>query len=206
MTWDNIFGYARASPSSLLNSQSKVPLEWGVMKTRFLVVNILGLFVSTFAFAQKTHIDWDKGANFANYHTYAWETSPNPAKGDWNQRIINLIDQQLQAKGLTKVDSKPDMWAVYSNSVRNEKDVVGVGYGLGPAWGWNNSGADPVSHESFVTRVGTLVVELADTKNKQLLWRGSVSDTITDNDNKNINNLDKSVAKLFKEYPPKEKD
>ena len=46
---------------------------------------------------------------------------------------------------------------------------------------------------------------MADTKDKQLVWRGSVSDTINDNSNKNIKNLDKAVAKLFKGYPPKPK-
>jgi hypothetical protein len=49
------------------------------------------------------------------------------------------------------------------------------------------------------------VVELADAKNKQDLWRGAATDTVTDNSNKNINNLDKAVAKLFKGYPPKAK-
>jgi hypothetical protein len=49
-------------------------------------------------------------------------------------------------------------------------------------------------------------VELADAKNKQLLWRGSVTNTITDNSNKNINNLDKAVTKLFQNFPPKAKN
>jgi len=40
--------------------------------------------------------------------------------------------------------------------------------------------------------------KLADAKDKELLWRGSVTDTITDNSNKNINNLDKAVVKLFR--------
>ena len=48
-------------------------------------------------------------------------------------------------------------------------------------------------------------MELADAKDKELLWRGSVTDTITDNSNKNINNLDKAVVKLFQSYPPKDK-
>ncbi len=48
-------------------------------------------------------------------------------------------------------------------------------------------------------------MELADAKNKQILWRGNATDTISDNSNKNINNLDKAVAKLFKNYPPKQK-
>jgi len=174
------------------------------MKARFFVVGILILLSSTLAFAQKTEIDFDRKADFANYHTYMWEKSPNPAKGEWDQRIVDAIDKQLEAKGLKKVDANPDMWVVYSNSVKDEKQVVGGGYGLSPSWGWNN-GTGPAFHSTFITKVGTLVVELADTKNKQALWRGSVSNTIYDNTNKNIKNLDKSVTKLFKDYPPKEK-
>ena len=56
-----------------------------------------------------------------------------------------------------------------------------------------------------MTKLGTLVVEISDVKQKDLLWRGSATDTITDNSNKNINNLDNAVAKLFKGYPPKSK-
>jgi hypothetical protein len=60
-------------------------------------------------------------------------------------------------------------------------------------------------YNTWVTKEATLVIELADTKNKQILWRGAATDTVTDNSNKNINNLDKAVAKLFKGYPPKGK-
>jgi hypothetical protein len=175
------------------------------MKTRVLAASFLCLLVSTLAFAQKVKIDADRSANFASYHTYMWEASPNPAHGLWDQRIVDAVDKQLQAKGLTKVASNPDLWVVYSNSIKDEKSVAGAGYGIGPQWGWGNSGANAAVHNTFVFKVGTLVVELADTKDKDLVWRGSVSDTINDNTNKNINNLDKAIAKLFKGYPPKEK-
>ena len=133
-----------------------------------------------------------------------WETSPHPANGLWDPRITDAVDKQLQAKGLTKVDSNPDIWVVYSNSIHDQKSVVGSGYGFGPGWGWGGWGA-PVTYNTYVTKLGTLVVELADAKDKELLWRGSVTNTITDNSNKNINNLDKAVAKLFQDYPPKGK-
>ena len=174
------------------------------MKRRVFATAVLCLLFSTAVFAQKTEIDFDRNANFANYHTYMWEKSPNPAKGEWNQRILDAIDKQLQAKGLQKVESNPDMWVIYSNSVKDEKQVVGVGYGLSPTWGWNN-GTGPAFHNTFVSKVGTLVVEMADANGKQALWRGSVSDTIDDNTNKNIKNLDKAVSKLFKNFPPKQK-
>src|ERR1700691_5766776 len=139
------------------------------MKTRVLAAGFLCLMVSTLAFAQKVSIDADRAANFASYHTYMWEPSPNPAHGLWNQRIIDLVDKQLQAKGLTKVDTNPDLWVVYSNSIKDEKSVAGVGYCLGATWGCGNSGANAAVNNTFVFKVGTLVVELADTKDKPLL-------------------------------------
>ena len=176
------------------------------MYKRLLGVLALSCLFTTLAFAQKTDIDWDRTANFANFHTYSWEQSPHPAKGFWNDRIIDAVNKELQAKGLTKVDSNPDMWVVYSNSIKDQKQVVGTGYNMGPGWYWGGwGGPDQVTYNTYVTKEGTLVVELADAKNKQLLWRGSATDTISDNSNKNINNLNKAVSKLFQNFPPKEK-
>jgi hypothetical protein len=176
------------------------------MKQRVLVALVFCVLVSSAAFAQKINVDWDRSLNFADFHTYSWEPSPNPAKGFWDQRIKDAVDKQLQAKGLTKVDSNPDLWVVYSNSIHDQKQVVGTGYGFGPGWGWGwGWGPDQVTYNTYVTKVGTLVVELADAKDKELAWRGSATDTISDNSNKNINTLDKAVQKLFKNYPPKEK-
>jgi hypothetical protein len=158
--------------------------------------------VSTICVAQKTNVDWDRSANFSSYHTYMWETSPNPAKGEWNQRIIDDVDRQLQAKGLTKVDSNPDLWVVYSNSIQHQKQVVGIGYIAGSLPGY---GGGPAGHVTYINKIGTLVVEIADTRTKQLVWRGAISDTISDKQNRNIKTLDNAVTKLFRNYPPQQK-
>ena len=92
------------------------------MKRIFALV-VLGLLASSAAVAQKTNIDWDRQANFSLYHTYMWQKSPHPAKGFWDQRIVDAVDKQLQAKGLTKVDSNPDLWVVYSNSIHEQKEA-----------------------------------------------------------------------------------
>ncbi len=176
------------------------------MYKRLYAVVIFSLLLSSVAFAQKIETDWDRTANFSNYHTYMWEKSPHPAKGFWDQRIIDGINQQMQNKGYTLVDSNPDVWVVYSNSIKDQKQVVGTGYGFGPGWGWGYwGGPNNVTYNTYVTKQGTLVVEIADAKNKQLLWRGSATDTISDNSNKNINNLNKAISKLFQKYPPQQK-
>jgi Domain of unknown function (DUF4136) len=177
------------------------------MKKRVFSVVVLSLLISSVAFAQKINIDWDRSANFSQFHTYMWEKSPHAANGLWNPRIIDGINQRLQAKGLTMVDSNPDLWVVYSNSIHDQKQVVGTGYTFGPAWGWGwGWGGAPTTYNTYVTKLGTLVVEIADAKDKRLLWRGSATNTITDNSNKNINNLDKALNKLFQNFPPKQQD
>ena len=175
------------------------------MTKRVVAAVLFSLLLSTAAFAQKINVDWDRQANFSNFHTYMWEPSPHPAKDFWNDRIMSAIDKQLQAKGLTKVDSNPDMWVVYSNSIHDQKETVGTNYGFGPGWGWGWWGPPTQTvYNTYVTKQGTLVVDIADAKNKQLLWRGSATDTISDNSNKNIKTLDNAVNKLFKSYPPKD--
>ena len=176
------------------------------MNRRVLALAVLTLFLSAGAFAQKINIDWDRSANFSQFHTYMWEKSPHPAKNFWNDRIMDGIDKQLQAKGFTKVDSNPDMWVVYSNSIHDQKQVVGTGYNYGPGWGWGYwGGPNSVTYNTYVTKQGTLVVDIADAKDHELLWRGSATDTISDNSNKNINTLNKAINKLFQNFPPKEK-
>jgi hypothetical protein len=50
--------------------------------------------------------------------------------------------------------------------------------------------------------VGTVVVDLFDTETKQLIWRIAASDTLSNNSDKNIKNLDQGVDKMFKHFPP----
>jgi hypothetical protein len=50
---------------------------------------------------------------------------------------------------------------------------------------------------------GTLVLDLYDAKTKQLIWRGSAEDTLSDKAEKNEKNLDKAMQKLLKNFPPK---
>ena len=76
------------------------------MKSRILPILLLSLLCVASAVAQKVNVDWDRTENFSNFHTYAWQKSPHPAKGLWDQRIIDGIDKQLQSKGLRKVDSE----------------------------------------------------------------------------------------------------
>ena len=50
--------------------------------------------------------------------------------------------------------------------------------------------------------VGTLVVDIFNAKSKQLVYRGTASDELSDKADKNAKKLAKASDKLFKDFPP----
>jgi hypothetical protein len=61
-------------------------------------------------------------------------------------------------------------------------------------------GEATVSEQDF--KEGTLVVNMYDAKTKRILWHGAVEGTLSDKADKNEKNLNKAVAKMFKDFPP----
>jgi hypothetical protein len=174
------------------------------MKIRFTTILALLLLTSSLLFAQKVNTDWDRGTDFSKFHTYAWQPSPDPAKGLWDQRVIDDVNTQLQAKGFQLVTANPQVWVVYTSHIKKERQVVGTGYNMGPGWGWGYwGGPTTTTYNTYTYKEGTLVVELADANGHQLLWRGTATDTLADNSDKNIKKLQSAVSKLFKNFPPK---
>jgi len=80
--------------------------------------------------------------------------------------------------------------------------------GFGGGWGWRRFGGGGFGGLGDATtttdtyQMGTVVVDLFDTKTKQLLSRGITSDTLSNNSSKNIENLNKGVEKMFRKFPP----
>jgi hypothetical protein len=50
--------------------------------------------------------------------------------------------------------------------------------------------------------VGSLVVDMFDPKTKNLVFRGTAEDEISDNPEKNAKRLEKAADKMFKNFPP----
>ena len=124
-----------------------------------------------------------------------------------DQDIKRAVDEQLAQKGLAKVESGGDLLVGYQAHVREEKSINLWGSGGGGMWGggpyWG-SGFSSVQGQTSSIPIGTLVVGLYDPAKKQVIWRGDASKTISlkKDPNKNYQNLQKAMVKLFKNYPP----
>src|SRR6202789_4413805 len=176
------------------------------MKMQRVMLALVGmtLVFAGMASAQQVKTDYDRSANFALYKTYSWEhvQTRDPLTVD---RIKHAVNAVLAARGWTLVDSGADVAVVAMEITRDQQTLDTFYDGFGGGWGWRRFGGGGFGEATSTTdtyKVGTLVVDLFDTKTKQLVWRGSSSDTISSNSNKNIQDLNKGVEKLLKQFPP----
>jgi hypothetical protein len=169
------------------------------------------LLVPALALAQKTSYDFSKTANFASFKTYATKDGTKVGQQLIDDRIASAIDAAMASKGFTKTASNPDVYVVYHVAFDKEKDIStfssGYGGGYGPyGWGWGGGMGTTTTQVRDIV-VGTLVIDMADAKANQLVWRGmGVKEVDTqakpDKRDKSITN---AVNKIFKNYPPKVK-
>lgn len=154
-----------------------------------------------------TSVDYDREADFSQISSFGWTGKQNPEINDLvHNRIVNALRSQLEAKGLRLVDSNPDVFVTYygDDNERTVIDTTHSGYGYGPGWGWAGAGMGMGSSTTTVRtyKEGTIIVDIYWAGDKQLIWRGTVTGTISDNPQKNEKNIVKGIAKLFEKYPP----
>jgi hypothetical protein len=169
----------------------------------FVLIGMMFLFAGKSS-AQQVKTDYDRSADFGQYKTYSWEHVKTKEPLDVD-RIKNAVNAALAAKGWTQVDSGGDVSIVAIEMTRNKQTLNTFYNGFGGGWGWRRFGGGGFGEATTTTetyKVGTLVVDLFDTKTKKLLWRGTSSDMLSNNADKNIKNLDKGVEKMFKQFPP----
>ena len=166
----------------------------------FLVVALLACSVTQ---AQDVTTNSMPGTDFTKYHTYKWVTVEGASHPNQivDAQIKASIDSQLGEKGLTKTNSdKADLYIDYQVSVTQQKQWNAYGTGMGFRFGGGMATAT-----SSTIDIGTLVLDMYDTSNKQLVWTGRATKTIDPNNSqeKKQKNLDKAMQKLLKNYPPK---
>lgn len=175
-----------------------------LQKTRNAVVAIgvgVMLTLASSVAAQQVTSNAMPGVNFSQFHTYKWvrvegAEYPNQIV---DQQIKDAVNSQLSAKGLTMTTSdKADLHVAYQIAMQQQKQWNA--YGMGGRWGGGMASA-----QSSTIDIGTLVFDMYDPSTKRLVWTGRATKTVDpgSNQEKNQKNLDKSIAKLLKNYPPK---
>ena len=186
---------------SSLNRRSPLRL---LTRRRTSALPIVIVFVlSGCGSSMQVNTDFDRAATFNTMKTYSWREGtplPNPLMA---QRVVDAIDAQLKSKGLTRVDSGGDLTVTYHASADHSVDVQTFSSGgYYSCWGGCMSSVSSTTSVRPVT-TGTLVVDLVDTRSNKMIWRGTGSDTVSDNPKENEAKVNEAVKAMFRNYPPK---
>jgi hypothetical protein len=157
------------------------------------------------AAGQQVTYNFMPGVNFSNFHTYKWVEIPGGVHPNQivDQEIKQAINNTLAGKGFTMVtgDAKADLYVGYQCFIQQQRQWNAWGMGGGLRWGGMGSAT------SSTIDNGTLAVDFYNPTSQELLWRGSAAQTLnpSGNQEKDMQRLNKAVAKLLKNFPPNQK-
>jgi Domain of unknown function (DUF4136) len=179
----------------------------------------------------KVLTDSDPTVEFSAFRTFAlsgmtdrgYEVGPSdhsPLRG----RIKEMVDEQLIAKGLRQVsvEDRPDLLVHLFFGVKDQQRVEstdmmprlypGRRYGMPlglygrqvTAYEYHDGDWVPASSRIVTTyedHEGILIVDLAESSKKKLVWRAVIREVLGDNLEKNFEIANKGIAEAFKDYP-----
>lgn len=185
------------------------------MKKLWFTLIFSMLVISGNVLGQDVRYNFDKDTDFSKFKTYKWVAikGATPVDDLTDKQLKEAMDTELALKGLTKVDGdNADLFAGYQTAIGTEKQFTSfdTGWGYGPGWyggGWYGGGGGMTTGQTSTIYKGQLALDLYDSANHDLVWRGVASKTLDPKakPEKRQKNLQKAVAKLMKNYPPKKK-
>lgn len=169
------------------------------------IVGLVLLFFAQTAWGQSVKVKMDKTIDFSKYKTYTWAEGM-PAKNPIvNQLIIDSIEQQLAARGLTKADANADIQVMFAAASGADLQIIGID------WSKVNyaTGAIYRPPPPMDVRKGMLVIDMKDKKTERYIWRATAKETLPRApsndmaaDAKRVENVvKKAVEKIFSKYP-----
>lgn len=165
------------------------------------------LVLPAVAVAQDVKIDYDKAFNFSPVKTYSIKVGTTWGNDLSQRRVLTEFDEAIAAEGWKKVaDGQEDIQVILHGASQTKQSASTFYSGMG-GYGYRGFGGGTGTASTVVSeyRVGTLVVDMFDAKSKNLVFRGTAEDEISDNPEKNAKKLDKASTKMFKDFPPSAK-
>jgi hypothetical protein len=192
------------------------------MNVRFLIAGLALWLYSAggCAAGPKVVTDYDSSVQFSAFRTFAFsgisdrghEVGPSD-HSPLRQRVKEMVHEQITAKGVRQVSTAegPDLLVHLFYGVKDLERVqtTGTTPGLyGPqakvyAYDEGSWVPVPTSHTTtYEDHEGTLIVDLAQSSDKKLVWRAVIKAVLDSSLEKNFELADKGIAKAFENYPP----
>ena len=162
--------------------------------------------------------------DFNRYHSYQWHpdgvqqnASLDAMGGDiFDTRVRRVLQDTLHEKGMVKA-SPPDFYINYSVITEDRVSIntYNAYGGYGPGWGYYGYGPYSSPYYSpwgtgatqttmYYYRQGQLIIDIVDAQTNKLVWRSTADSRLGQQSTpeKKMQDLRKTVAKMFERFPP----
>jgi hypothetical protein len=153
--------------------------------------------------AQKAHIDFDHSSDFSHYKTYQWAGPPDADSLNqlMQERMVGFVEEALAAKHLRRVKTGGDLLVDCRVNVKQQEVYTTFGDG---GFGWYSGwGGGITTTTTQVIQLGTLTVDVVDSRRNQLVFEGVSTAPISSKPAHNTKRLAKAVNEIFEKYPPR---
>ena len=163
------------------------------------------------ALAQKITIDYASDFDFDSVETFAYvETQDSNMGSDlMDNRIREEIIREFKEGGGTQVESDADVYVTYHVTSEDNTTFHTTNYGYGgwgPGWGGYRRygygryyGGNAITTSTTYTK-GTLIVDVYEPAEKQLIWRGTGTVTVKSKPEKQVKQLRSILTKMGKQW------
>lgn len=159
--------------------------------------------------------DYSTTANLSSLKTFEWYLAKQKKTGDLrvdnpllDSRIRKAVDRSLTQKGYKRISQgTPDFYVGYNYAIltriRSERVRSGIGFGFGGSGSFGTIGIGTGSEVREYDE-GMLVIDITDTKNRKLLWRGTGTRRVSRHSDpkETTKKVNQTVEKILAQFPP----
>jgi hypothetical protein len=186
------------------------------------MLSIKPLFAATLAVAAislagcasgpEIRADYDKTADFGKYRTYGFVSQAGTDSGDFRslstQMLQSAAARQMEQRGYARAEN-PDLVINFTGKLEEKVDVESTPAPYyGPGWGYRGWYGAPYggwgSSEVTTRRynVGTLIMDVVDREQRQVVFQGGISGVVTKEMQQNREaSINRAVEGIFSKYP-----
>src|SRR2546425_9791212 len=153
----------------------------------------------------KVFVDHDRTADFRARRTYAWMKGTEAPNTLVEKRIRAAVDDQLRAKGLTRVEGEADLHVItHATTTGSRLDVTSYGYGGYVGWEGFTTWTPGTGVQVCDYTTGTLVGDLGGPAPNKPIWRGVATQAPGTNpkQGKAPKKGRKRPRPVFRDFPP----
>ena len=152
--------------------------------------------------------DYGEGVDFSEFQTFQYRASDTNLADSTplvHQRIVAAIEREMTASGLTRVDGDPDVFVSYYGSTTEQLQFRTTYTGVS-TWGrrrrWGSVGMAGSTTRASTFEEGSLIIDVWEADENQLVWRGEITHTLSDNPDRNTEKINNGISKAFRDFPP----